>query len=695
MQIKEVSPEDPIFNDVLDLHRNNSATLGHFPYQAFTNAAKEKMLLVAIDANENLLGYLLYRIAKTKRRASITHLCIKEADRGKGIAKKLIDYLKHQTKHLFGISLYSKRSYKSHSFWPKMGFVARGEKPGRGKDRENLTNYWYQHKTNFDLFEWANQQKIDSSQYNVILDANVFYDLISDDNQSDGIQSLNNDWLVGEINYCLTKEIYNEINRKEDKDERLVTKSIADQYPILPITTIDSTEFNNIADDLKTNFFSPKSDSDYSDIHQLSYAIIAKVNYFLTCDEEIIKKSETIYEKYKLEIYHPSDFISQVYDSFNEINYQPAKLAGSNIKTQNLDNSVSYENLSVFQNTKIETKKKFKQKIREARNHPERCEQILVTGTNNEYLAMMIIDNDQNNILKVPIIRVSDNELNETICTHLVLQIIEKACENNKEIILITDNCIKNITVNILRDHFFDFVDNQWIKITVSASITSSELNSKLLVLLEDHPFLENSIDPIIDTLTTAIEFSNIEKMVFIEQKLWPVKILDADIPTFIVPIKPEWAKDLFDKELGAQNLFGSKINLVISRDNVYYRSAHSIILESPARILWYISGHKNYHKVQAIKYCSYVSEIMIDIPKELFKKYRRLGIYEFENLKQISKGIDNELMAFKFNGTSKLPQQIPLKKIKEILGNNGNIQAPRRITVDKVAELLSYTQGA
>lgn len=694
MIIREVSPEENIFRDVLDLHRENSATLGHLPYQAFITASNKKELIVAIDDDDRLLGYLLYRIAITKNKASITHLCISQNKRGKGVARKLVDYLKSITGNLHGIFLYSKRSYDSHSLWPNFGFIAKGEKYGRGKDREPLTYYWFQQQRNTDLFEWANQEKLDSKQYNVVLDANIFYDFYTVDNPNEIIQSLNSDWIVNEVTYCLTQEIYNEIDRKDEPRARKLTKSYAEQFPILPIINSNPEKFNDTVEDLKNNFFSPSSPSDYSDINQLAYAIIANANFFLTCDEEILKKSDSIFSKYKLEIFHPSDFVAMVYDSFNDINYRPAKLAGSNIQIQNLDNSVSYEYLSVFQYTAKEKKNEFQQKIRKARSHPEYCEQTLITRNNDEYLAMMIIDCDQENILDVPIIRITDNELNETICTHMILEIIEKASERNKEIITISDNCLSDITAQILQEHLFDLIDNQWVKITITDALYSSKLYSNLIELKNENPLLKNLILSIIETLTTAINIQDIDKMVYIEQKLWPIKILDANIPTFIVPIQPKWAKDLFDKDLGSQTLFGSKLNLVISRENVYYRSAHSIILESPARILWYISGDKNFQNVQAIKYCSYVTEIQIDIPKELYKKNRRLGIYEFNNLVQISKGVNKKLMSFRFSGTSKLQQQIPLKNIKYILGNNGNIQAPRRITLDKAEEFFTFQKG-
>jgi hypothetical protein len=71
-----------------------------------------------------------------------------------------------------------------------------------------------------------------------------------------------------------------------------------------------------------------------------------------------------------------------------------------------------------------------------------------------------------------------------------------------------------------------------------------------------------------------------------IERMLWPAKISDAEIPTFIVPIRATWAQNLFDEGLANQELFGARPELVLKREQVYYRANQPCGLETPGRIL-------------------------------------------------------------------------------------------------------------
>jgi ribosomal protein S18 acetylase RimI-like enzyme len=77
----------------LKLADKNVKTLGLFPAAAFREKGENGCIIGAIDNNDDLVGYILFRKVKTKFNISIVHLCINNKDRGKKIAKKLLDYL--------------------------------------------------------------------------------------------------------------------------------------------------------------------------------------------------------------------------------------------------------------------------------------------------------------------------------------------------------------------------------------------------------------------------------------------------------------------------------------------------------------------------------------------------------------------------------------------------------------------------
>ena len=110
-------------------------------------------------------------------------------------------------------------------------------------------------------------------------------------------------------------------------------------------------------------------------------------------------------------------------------------------------------------------------------------------------------------------------------------------------------------------------------------------------------------------------------------------KLADAALPCFIVPIRPQFAEHLFDERLAAGGVLGADVDLALNPESVYYRAARPFVLSSPARVLWYVSKHDNYQGTMAIRACSRVVEVARGTPKQLFSRFRRLGVYEWRHV--------------------------------------------------------------
>ena len=90
VRIHRVSNRDsPYFTEVISLADKNRVTLGFLPKGAFQCYADEGNILAALDKNDHVCGYLLFRTSKTKSEATIVHLCCDELARGKGVARLL------------------------------------------------------------------------------------------------------------------------------------------------------------------------------------------------------------------------------------------------------------------------------------------------------------------------------------------------------------------------------------------------------------------------------------------------------------------------------------------------------------------------------------------------------------------------------------------------------------------------------
>ncbi|MEA3350237.1 MAG: GNAT family N-acetyltransferase, partial [Chloroflexota bacterium] len=174
--ILQIDHTSKYFEQVIQLGEANKKTLGFFPRGAFEYHAIKKQIIVAVDdESDTLLGYLLYGLSRRKMLASIVHLCIDENQRGRGITRALFSELKEQTKQGYkAIRVHCRTDYDANSLWPKLGFQAIREIPGRSKDGTTTLRVWmfdYGHPT---LFSYAKNQ---SSKVKVAIDANVFFQL--------------------------------------------------------------------------------------------------------------------------------------------------------------------------------------------------------------------------------------------------------------------------------------------------------------------------------------------------------------------------------------------------------------------------------------------------------------------------------------------------------------------------------------
>jgi len=81
-----------------------------------------------------------------------------------------------------------------------------------------------------------------------------------------------------------------------------------------------------------------------------------------------------------------------------------------------------------------------------------------------------------------------------------------------------------------------------------------------------------------------------------------------------------------------------------------------------------------------SVKACSSLDEIIIGKPKELYKQFRRLGVYEWRNVWELAhKNLDEEIMAIRFSDTERFHTPVSHQELKK-LGVAGTIQSPRPI---------------
>lgn len=674
-----IDENSPYMQEITQLAQANATTLGFLPKGAFNTLAADRQIIVAVDNNESFLGYLLYGTNQKSSLAYITHLCVNRLVRNRGVAKALFNELKNITKKRFrGIRVRCRREYDAATLWPKLGFYASGEIPGRSKQGSTLTVWWFDHG-HPTLFSYVQNQE--SGPLKVVVDANVFYEIIVQPTAENQLShSLLADWL--DIELCLTNEIFTEINRKDDKALRKHARDIAhDQFAIVHGT---NEEFERICKGLRSFFPTHMSESDESDLRQIARTIAGGIQLFITRDDALIKRCEDIYDQFGVRVISPSEMIIHRDAFMRETEYQPYRLAGSLLKIQRVNLQQTQLITDEFY-LQSETKRTFQRKLSKYLIDPHVFETSVVK--NDEHVsALIIFSRQQNSVLEVPIFRIVQGPLSSTLARHLVHYTVVTATKENRILTIVSDLFISEDIKRALHENAFVNVNNVWIKANIRQIVTITALAEKLNHLSGTFPNTSQYFEQLALTLNSPDIETPPQTLLQVERFLWPLKITDLELPAYIIPIWPEWAMHLFDQEMAKQTLFGADPKLMFNVENVYYR-ARRPMLKAPARILWYISQHNSdYQGTMSIRASSYLDEVIVDKPKALFSRFKRLGVYSWRDVYELAQhDVNRDIMAFRFSGTELFSDPISMSILQEIWqeerGKYFNIQGPLLIS--------------
>lgn len=682
VRVEKIGSESQYLDEVKKLGRANSKTLGHLPKGAFDNYAKQEQILVAFDES-GFLGYLLYASPQKERTIKIHHLCITSEAKGRGIAKLLVEYLKQITRDFLDIRLVCRQDYGIDSMWEKFGFIPMYEKAGKSKQGHLVTTWVYSHGHQ-DLFS-IKFDHCQSTKLYVVIDACAFLDFydakLAQLQEENEFASLLADYVQSELELCVTDEVYNEISRHADKKIREKIRIFAGSFLKL---TCPSQIFESIHKEIIT-LLKKDNTQEISDvtIRQLARIIASEQSSFLvTTNTNLLSFQEDINRKYGFFIVSPDELIIKLSEFRKASEYQPAQLAGTRLlqKKVHLEDYKTLEEF-FFANDEDEVKEKLKKILTKSEIYD-----CFAVWEENIPIALFAYDRSRSYELSIPFLKVRYRSLSETLTRHIIYRAITLSCREVRSFTKITDSHIEEFIVRVIQDAGFSNIQNNWLKLNLRIVGSATDLSESLLRIASDLGEEYNICRLIADNFRSS-EVPDIEYMFELEKFLYPAKIDNYDIPNFIIPIKPTWAKDLFDEGLAKQNLFGcERFELALNWESVYYRTKRlpSKKFKSPARILWYISDDKygGYTETSSIRACSTLDEVIIGNPEELYLRFQRLGIYKWSDIKKLAGGnSNNEIMAIRFSNTELFEFPIPSQKIYEILNSNAPFQSPRFIS--------------
>ncbi|AFZ04540.1 GNAT family N-acetyltransferase [Calothrix sp. PCC 6303] len=687
---------------VIKLWRANSKTLGNLPKGAFEERAAHRQILVALDSEGSCVGYLLYR--RSRDWFAIAHLCIDPDCRGKGVAKQLVDRLKQITTSSRGIRLSCRRDYNLQGMWSSFGFIACKDTEGRSKKKKTILTRWVFEHNPLPLFSTMIQQQLESRLCAVIA-PDIFWDLytLKNDDSIDSEEGniLLADWVQTELNLCINDEILNQINRIDNSQERDSQRCFAESFTCLPCNNQRLEDNFNLLQEIIIRYNLKIHESN---LRYIARSITSESNVFLTRDKQLLDLADVIYENFRFSVIHPEELILRLDELRDKPDYQPVRLSGTSLEQIQVQSGQEEFLANYFHNSKLkESQVEFQQKLRRYLAEHNKFECVVVRESDTSTFALIVYGKQKKHELEIPILRVGNHNLSSTLARHIIFKSILKSASEQRHFTRITDPYLEDAVTEAIQEDAFVKVLNGWLKANLSVVKTSSELSEYITSLVSNFGDEYDFIRKLANNLNNENIVIDAQSSVDIERFLFPAKITNYEIPTFIIPIQPRWASCLFDEHLANQMLpldgFGAKPELAFNREAVYYRAIrNSRGLNAPCRILWYISETqregkgKGFYNVRHIRACSYVDEVIIGKPKELYRRFQRLGVYQLSDVESISKDRKTgNIMAIRFSNTELFNNPVSYQELQQVLNkDNLLLVSPNKINKESFIRLYN-----
>ena len=646
-----------------ELMKNYNRWLGFLPGEALRDYLEKGTVLGAKNDNGQLVGYLLYAAHLNYFR--ITHLCVLDDHQGQGIARQLVNDLRQSADAHKVIKLNCRRDFPANSLWPKLGFVAYGEKSSRSPG--HILTIWHLILAPDDQLELFQAQTSDEN-LDIVIDAQIFFDFDEPDSDKTApSKTLLSDFLTDSINLYITDELLNEINRKEDSQQRNQSLSRSHHFPRLEYQPRLYDDFLESLSD----FLPSITKSQASDVRHLAKTAASKVKTFVTRDQRLLARSEEIAELTGIEVVNPADLIIRLHELSEKQSYAPDRVAGLSLRWARLTSN----NLAVFPFELFleqeETKGKFRERLESLIAQPNRYECELLWSS-NEVIALQVLDNNSNKMLASPLARVARCADQSLFGRFLIADTVSKAVEENLDMVKFEKSALTPRLIPDLLEMGFIRCNDSFVRFCFSRCLDRQEVLSTISELCPE-------------AASNYQDMSDFE----LERCCSPLDLESMGQKYFLIPIRPAYATSLIDRRQAANMLFVDKTEVLLRWDNVYYRKPNfHNMLTAPGRILWYVSAPDK--QIIAV---SCLDEVIIDTAKELFRKFKKFGILEWQDLYEMCDGDPlKELMVLKFSHTFLFQEPVSLEILRTVCEENGvglSLQGPSTLSPQVFHELF------
>lgn len=616
---------------------------------------------LGIRGSRGLVAYCLF--ARQRHHIRIIHLCVAASARGAGHARRLVNAVVDEAKRdrVGVVRLNCRRDYAANAMWPELGFVALDEKEAKTPGALLVT--WCRGvpgPAQEDIFSVL----ASDDSVNAVIDAQLVFQL--DGSDGDIAKGLQADFLADLLVLHVADETFNEIDRAKSPEQRRRSRSLAQAYPRVQY---DMDRVSVVEQDLR-RILPSSTASQKSDIRQIAITADSNVNIFLTRDEGLLAKAPEIERIASVDVLHPYQLIVRLDEFTDSDSYNPAPVSGMDLAWRKVTEvEAAALPMGEFLGSR-ERKARLKERLDTVLANPRtwRTEGL---WSEDSLIAIRSVKYDgQRDRLVVGLCRASRAAERQLFTEYAIASVVSEAVEKGFPMIeLVNDSTTPEAVEAALR---LDFVptDQGLIRYCPAKTMTSSTLRA---TVQPQH----------VGASTTDLE-----------KACSPVALEDGDLPCLMVPIKPGYARSLFDTNLAADDLFGAERGVLLGAENAYFRKgSHHRMIQAPARILWYVSGNAG---VVAL---SHLDDVQIGTPKDMFRDNRRFGTLSWPDIWEMCGGDTFQtIMVLKFSRTFLFRSPIDFGSLKRLFSKHSSslvVQSPSRVPRDLFLDIFRQGFGS
>lgn len=651
-------------DEIERLRAENTNTLGFLPKSAIAQQVDQGGGIGLWSAANRLVGYIL--LAFQRQHVRIIHLCVDGEQRGRGYARRMVEAAIETAKarKIGLIKLNCRRDYLAHAIWPQLGFVPLDETdaktPGRRLTQWCLGIPGYGQPDLFDAI-------LADDKVNVTIDTQIVLHLGKPLDETTKIaHALQADFLSDRLECHITDEVFLEIHRADSEETRSRSREHA-----LTFHTIKHDRIRAEDAEEKLRFVLPAATiREVSDIRHIAKTSASDINTFLTLDEGILDAAEEIERRVAVRVVRPDILIMELHEAIKGEAYSPLPVSGMRLAWKKLKAEDSLRQQRGYFLAPRERGSRVFQILDEGLSRPD-IWNVEGLWADNELLAVRMSSMNANSEkMAVKLCRVSRRippQRRTLLNEYSVSSLLHKAVRHGYRTVEIFPSCMAADSEGALEKMGFFGVQDGYVRTCPAEVMTADELYQMMDGLGRDE-ICEDSM----------------------EADSSPVVLEDGHLPCIMVPIKPGFARDLFDTDSAAADIFGAKSEILFQWQNAYYRrKGQHRLITAPARILWYASK-----KTSCAVAVSHLDKVMFGTPKEMFRENRNLGALEWKHIWKMCKGdFAREIMVLRFSSSFLFRCPVHLDKLGEIYRDNGlrgpNIQSPTSVPSEVLAHIF------